>query len=48
MKEEINWDEWCSDCTCFKCEDDCSVCWAGPMCDFDDTCPCMNRSELHP
>lgn len=29
------------DCRCWNCTDDCSVCWAGPMCDWDDKSPCQ-------
>lgn len=40
------WKLPCDECGCFNCEKDCSVCWGGPMCEFDDESPCIkNRRE---
>lgn len=33
----------CDECGCFDCEDNCSTCWGGPMCAFNDESPCIKK-----
>ena len=42
--EEEKWPP-CDECGCFNCMDDCSVCWGGPMCDWDDESPCRQTER---